>query len=188
PINMAKALVPQLRDKGRVAHGYLGVQLQDIDANLAKSMNLPADAKGALVAQVVPGSPADKAGLQEGDLVTSFDGKPVSSADDLVWLTGSAGAGKAVWMAVVGPKGKRNAQVALIERPDEKTLAGAGGGGDKEGATAPSLGLRVASVTPDLARQLNVTRPGGVVITDVAQDSPAVNLQPGDVIFQVNGH
>jgi len=184
PVNMVKTLLPQLKDKGKVTRSYLGVQMQDIDRDLAKSWKL-SDTKGALITKVVPNSPAAKAGLQAGDIVVSFDGKPVGGIDDLRWLTGTAGVGKTVTLGVTGKGGNRTVRATLGELTEEAIAQGKGL--SKGGATAaPSLGLSVSTVTPDIARQLGLEGPGGVVVVDVNKSSPAMNVQPGDVILSVN--
>jgi serine protease Do len=187
PVNMAKTLLPQLKDKGKVTRSFLGVQLQNLDRNLAQSMNLP-DTKGALITKVVPGSPADRAGLQVGDVVVAFDGKPIASSDDLRWLAGTAGVGKAVTLGVIGKGGQRTIKVTLGELDEKMARGGRPGVAPKAGAgaTAPTLGLTVTQVTPEFAQQLGLERPIGVVVTDVDKSSPAVNLQQGDVILAVN--
>ncbi|HKA90278.1 MAG TPA: PDZ domain-containing protein, partial [Haliangiales bacterium] len=184
PVNMVKTLLPQLKDKGKVTRSYLGVQMQDIDRDLAKSWKL-SDTKGALITKVVPNSPAAKAGLQAGDIVVSFDGKPVGGIDDLRWLTGTAGVGKTVTLGVTGKGGNRTVRATLGELTEEAIAQGKGL--SKGGATAaPSLGLSVSTVTPDIARQLGLEGPGGVVVVEVNKSSPAMNVQPGDVILSVN--
>ncbi len=185
PVNMVKTLLPQLKDKGKVTRSFLGVQMQDIDRNLAKSWKLD-DTKGALITKVVPGSPAAKAGLESGDVVISFEGKPVASADDLRWLAGTAGVGKTVTLGVTGKGGNRTVKATLGELTDELAMGRAPGVSKGGATTAPSLGLSVTPVTPELARQLGLERPVGVVVTDIAKTSPAVNLAPGDVILSVN--
>ena len=187
PVNMAKTLLPQLKDKGKVTRSFLGVQMQNLDRNLAQSMNL-ADTKGALITKVVPGSPADRAGLQVGDVVVSFDGKPITSSDDLRWLAGTAGVGKAVTLGAAGKGGQRTVKVTLGELDEKVAKGGRPGVAPKAGAgaTAPTLGLSVTQVTPELAQQLGLERPVGVVVTDVDKSSPAMNLREGDVILAVN--
>jgi serine protease Do len=185
PANMVKTLLPQLKDKGKVTRSYLGVKMQDIDRNLAKSWKLD-DTKGALITEVVDGSPAAKAGLKAGDVVVSFEGKPVGSSDDLRWVAGTAGVGKTVSLGLTGKGGSRTIKVTLGELTDELAM-GRGRGMAKGGAkSAPALGVTVSSVTPDMARQLGLERAVGVVVTDVDKGSPAVNLTPGDVIVSVN--
>jgi serine protease Do len=189
PINMVKTVLPQLKDKGKVTRSFLGVGLQDIDRNLAKSMRLD-DTKGALIARVTKDSPAERAGLHPGDVVVSFEGKPIASEEDLRWMTGTAGVGKTVSLGIIRDGVPRTVKATLVELTDELALGRKSIGGGKAGGgatSAPSLGLSVQKVTPEIAQQLNLERAVGVVVTDVDQSSPAVNLQPGDVIVQVNG-
>ena len=95
PINMAKEIAPQLQDKGHVTRGWLGVSIQEMTPELAKSLGLK-EKKGALVAQVVPGSPAEKAGIEQGDVILEFDGKEVSDSKDLPRIVASTPVGKIV--------------------------------------------------------------------------------------------
>src|SRR5262249_23568030 len=114
PVNMAKTLLPQLKDKGKVERSFLGVRVQELTRDLAKSYGLGHDAPGALIAQVTPDTPASKSGLHAGDIITQFDGKPVKDANDLTWLASTAGQGKTVTLQVVSSKGaQRNVKVTL---------------------------------------------------------------------------
>ena len=95
PINMAKEVAPQLREKGHVTRGWLGVSIQEVTPELAKSFDLK-EKKGALVGQVVSGSPAEKAGIEQGDVILEFDGKEVADSKDLPRIVASTPVGKAV--------------------------------------------------------------------------------------------
>jgi serine protease Do len=182
PVNMAKTLLPMLRDHGKVQRSYLGVGVQDMTRELAKSLKLP-EATGAVITKILPESPAAKAGLKVGDVVVSFEGKPVKDAEDLTWLTSTTPNGKTVSL---GLSGQRSVRVTLAEMPEESRLARgkrvAGGG-----AAAASLGLDVDKVTPDIAPQLGLDQAQGVVVMSVAASSPAAGaLVRGDVILSVN--
>jgi serine protease Do len=170
-----------------VERSYLGVQLQDVTRELARSMRLP-DTNGAIIARVVAGSPAARAGLKPGDVVTSFEGKPVRATDDLVWLASTTGAGKTVTLGVTGAGGgTRNVKVTLEPMPDERVAARGLPEEGKGSAEAARIGVEVARVTPEIARELGLDQPAGVVVTGVDRRAPTAGvLRRGDVIVSVN--
>ena len=186
PINMAKTLVPMLKEHGKVERSYLGIQLNDVSRDLAKSLGLPST-DGAIIARVVAGSPAEKAGMKPGDVIVSFEGKPIKSSDDLVWLASTTGAGKAVTVGLRGAGGERAVKVTLETMPDEKTLASRQRPGKGTPQAASQLGVEVTRVTPEIAQELGLDEPVGIVVTDVDQNGPAAGaLRRGDVIVAVN--
>jgi serine protease Do len=181
PIDTAKEIVPQLEQKGRVTRGWLGVGIQDITADLSKSFGLK-DVKGALVAQVMNGGPAEKAGIQQGDVIVEFDGKTISDARDLSRVVASEPVGKTAVMKFVREGKTMDREVRIGELADKSAPA-------RESRTSrKSLGISVQNLTPDIAKGLGVSRESGVVITSVEPGSPSdeAGLQPGDVILQVN--
>lgn len=180
PVNMAKDLLPQLKT-GKVVRGWLGVMIQDITPQLAESFGLK-DAKGVLVSDVVKGSPAEKAGLKQGDVIKRFDAKEIENAHKLSQI-----------VAVTAPD--TQAKVDILRNGNAKTVTLTIGTMPSEEQTlvAPkeetSWGMAVQELTPQLAQQLGL-EPGasGVVISDITDGSPAVEagLQPGDLISEVN--
>jgi serine protease Do len=190
PIAVVKQILPQLEKTGRVVRGFLGVQPQPITQDMVDSLGLKST-QGALLADVVKGGPADKAGVKPGDVVVSLNGKPVTDANQLTRDVGAIPPGQTVKLEIVRDGKQRQVEVKLGERPDEKeTTARAGGqGGDADKSSGDVLGVRVQDLTPELAQRARV-EPGtkGVVVTDVAPDSPAsqAGLDPGDVILEVN--
>ncbi len=180
PINMAKEISAQLRDKGHVTRGWLGVYIQGVTPELAKSFGLK-DNKGALVAQVGPNSPAEKAGIAPGDVILEFDGKTVSDSKDLPRIVAETTVGKTVTVKV-WREGKVLDLSLKVGELTEKA----------ERATAPSshksLGLSVQDLTPEIARGIGLKESTGVVVTQVEPESPAAEagLQSGDVIREVN--
>ena len=121
PINTAKPLIPQLEAKGEVTRGYLGVNIQTVTPELASALRLE-DPKGALVADVVPGGPADKAGIKRGDLIISYDGNSVGDSHDLPALVAATSVGKEVPMTVMrdGKEHKISARIARLESEGTK--------------------------------------------------------------------
>ncbi|MGZ3590534.1 MAG: DegQ family serine endoprotease [Thermodesulfobacteriota bacterium] len=180
PVNMAKEIAPQLQEKGHVTRGWLGVSIQEVTPELAKSFALK-EKKGALVAQVVPGSPAEKAGIEQGDVIVEFDGKEVASSKDLPLIVSSTPVGKSVTIKLSrnGKVFDRQVKVGEMEQKAEV-------------ANAPSshkpLGITVQNITPEIAQGLGLKREAGVVVTRVEPGSPAANagIQTGDVIREVD--
>jgi serine protease Do len=116
PINMAKTILPQLNSTGQVDRSWLGISIGEVPPDAVKAYGL-ADTKGALVADVVPGGPAEKAGLSRREVILAFDGKLIDRAEDLPWLASTAGVGKRVEVLVAGPNGKRTVQITLERLP-----------------------------------------------------------------------
>jgi serine protease Do len=180
PVNMAKGLLPQLK-KGKVVYGYLGVYIQDITPELATSFGLK-EAKGVLVSDVTPDSPAKKAGVNKGDVILEYDGKQVEEKGQLTKMVGRTAIGKKVKLVVLRDKEQKTLWVTIGEL-SEKQVAAA--------ATKPEetdrWGIKVQDISPDMAAHLGLPSNAGVVIAEVEPGSPAdeENLQPGDVIIEV---
>ncbi len=186
PINLAKTVVAQLGETGHVVRGWLGVAIQPVTADLAKSLNVP-EAKGALVASVIDNSPAAKAGVKSGDVIVDFNGHKISRADELPLIVAQTPVGRQVPVTVVrdGKPVTLNAQIAkLNENEEEQVAANAGGEGQ------PSLGLSVQTVTPNVAESLGLKEQHGVLVRGVENGSPAATagVTSGDVILEVDRH
>jgi serine protease Do len=181
PINMAKEIAPQLQKQGHVTRGLLGVSIQNVTPELAKSLGLK-ESKGALVSQVAPGGPADKAGIEQGDVIVSFDGRIVEDSKDLPRIVASTAVGKTVTVKLLrdGKEVERQAKVGEME--EENTTE------TEQSPIHPSLGVTVQNMTPQIARELGLKKSTGVVVTGVEPGSPAAeaSIQPGDVIQAVN--
>jgi serine protease Do len=183
PINMAKELVPQLEENGHVTRGWLGVSIQKLTPELAESMGV-ADAHGALVAGVTPDSPAAKAGLTAGDIISRWDGKAVSQPEDLSSLVAGTPVGKTVSLEVRRDGKPRDLEVTVAKLAEDEVAAD--GGEQHRGR----WGLALRDLTPSERRERELDAGVGVLVTEVAPDSPAADAQvkPGDVILQVNRH
>ena len=184
PVNVAKPVVTQLAQTGRVDRGWLGVTIQPLTPELAKGLGLP-NPQGALVASVADGSPAQKAGLGQGDVITEYNGRKVARSDDLPRAVAETPVGREVPLTVLrnGKPVTVTAKIAQLEEPEQKVVAQPGG------EKAP-LGLSVESLTPDLARQLGLSESRGVIVKGVQDGSPAAEagIQPGDVIVEADRH
>jgi serine protease Do len=183
PINVAKGILPQLREKGRVVRGWLGLQIGSLDGDMAKSFGL-SDARGALVQDLDPRGPAVEAGLKEGDIVLSADGRSIEDNGDLSAYIASRAPGTTVELEVFREGRRRTVKVTLGTFPEEGSDESEG---DERGA---SLGMTLREVTPDVARQLDLPRDTrGLVVTGVEAGEAAERsgLARGDVIVNVNG-
>ncbi len=193
PIDLAKSILPQLREKGKVTRGYLGVQVGDLTPDLAAGFGLPPGAKGALVQNVVPRGPAAKAGIQAGDVVLTLNGKQVESAGQLTREVALVPPGDQVKLEVLrGGKERKQIAFKVAQRPEDEGQAAAGGeeeeGGDK-GNKSPKLGVSLQPLTPQIARQLGVNaEEGGVVVVDVVDGGPAqrAGIRQGDLVVEMN--
>jgi serine protease Do len=187
PINTAKTLLPQLK-QGKVVRGYLGMTISDVTEETKEAFNLQ-EARGALVQSVEPGKPADKAGVQHGDVVVEIDGKQIRNNRELIDYISYLPVGTEVKIAVIR-NGKRQTLTAkTAERPDE----GADDEEEEEAVVEPvrdKLGISITNITPELRRLYNLPETlRGVVVTDVKNVSPAgeANINEGDVISEVQG-
>ncbi|HUJ28674.1 MAG TPA: Do family serine endopeptidase [Myxococcales bacterium] len=188
PINVVKQILPQLKEKGKVVRGFLGVQPQAITADMVDQLNLKST-RGALIADVVPKSPADEAGLRPGDVVVALNGKPVNDNNQLTRDVGVVPPGQSVKLDIVREGREKTVAVKLAPRPDESEQAPKGNVSDGEKEGGDLLGLHVEDLTPQLARRAQVDpSTKGAVVTDVAPDSPAADagLDSGDVVLEVN--
>lgn len=184
PINTAKPLIPQLVARGEVIRGYLGVNIQSITPELAAAMKLK-DRKGALVADVVSGGPADKSGIRRGDLIVAYDGKTVQDSHDLPAAVAATPVDKEVTVTVVRDGKERQVVAKIAKLESEGTLR-------EESRHHPAQGrwgLQLQDVSPQVARQLGLKADHGVLVVNVQPGSPAdrASIQQGDIILEVNG-
>jgi serine protease Do len=181
PISLTKGLVPQLIQKGRVSRGYLGVGIQDVTPELAKSFGLTTDT-GALIANVYPSGPADKAGIQSGDVVVAFNGKTIQESHELPLLVSQTPVGSAATVDVIRKGEKKNftVQVGELEKA-ERQLAEA----EK---VSSELGLVVRDLMPEEAQELSPRGKKGVLVVRVLPGSQAeyVGIRTGDLILEIN--
>jgi serine protease Do len=184
PINVAKEILPQLRDKGKVTRGWMGVTIGAMNEDLAATYGLK-DAKGAVVVTVASGSPAEKAGLQPEDVVLSVDGHPIQDNGDLSRYIASKTPGTSVRLDVLRGKERRSVNVTLGTFPDEQ-----GDAASHQGENRSKLGMALRDLSPQMAERLEMPRgTRGVVVMDVEAGEAAedAGLARGDVILSVNG-
>jgi len=181
PINEARELVPQLEEQGHVTRGWLGVSIQKLTPELAESVGTDGT-HGALVAAVTPDSPAANAGMKAGDVITRWDGKPVDEPATLSTLVAATSVGKTVPVELKRDGKTHDVEVKVEKLADDEVAAD---------DTAPSRGrwgLALRDLRPDERRERKVDGGSGVLVTDVAPDSPAAeaDLKPGDIVLEVN--
>jgi serine protease Do len=179
PTNSVKDLLPQLKDKGRVVRGYLGTTVQKITPEIAESLSLK-QTTGALVADVVKGGPAEKAGVKAGDIIVEFDKREIKESSDLPSAVARITPGTAVQLKVLREGKQISLPITVGELKDKEVVASSGQEGD--------LGLTVQPVTPDIAQSLGLERAEGLVVATVQPGSAAdeAGLRAGDVITQVD--
>ncbi len=181
PVDMAKNVMDQLKAHGRVVRGWLGVEIQEVTADLAQSFGL-AKPIGALVASADKEGPAAKAGIERGDIVLTFDGKTVHDEHELPALVAQTPINKKVQVEVVRNGKHMTFDVSVGERKEPQVATA------KAEEPGGNWGMQVGDITPEIAQQLHIDANKGVVIRRVSPDSPAADagLQPGDVVLEVN--
>jgi serine protease Do len=180
PINLVKNLVPELETKGSVTRGWLGVSVQPVTPDLARSFGLEKE-RGALVGDVVAQGPADKAGIKRGDVIVGYDGKKVDESVTLPGLVAATPVGKTVPVEILR-EGKSQTLNVAISKLNDSTVA------LNPQQEKSEWGLAMQDIRPEERRQMNLKTNEGVLVASVVPNSPAQNagIQAGDVILQVN--
>ncbi|QGU31654.1 DegQ family serine endoprotease [Thermochromatium tepidum] len=183
PIEVAMDVVEQLKTKGRVSRGWLGVLIQDVTRELAESFGMP-QPLGALVAQVLPDSPAAAAGLQPGDVILSYNGRDIPTSSSLPPLVGATPVGEHASLVVLRRGERIELKIRIQELPEDNQLADHPEPFDKP--TVNRLGLLVRDLTPEMRQQLKIEH-GGVLVESVDQGPAAsAGLSAGDVILMLD--
>jgi serine protease Do len=181
PINLARTIMQELIKTGKVVRPWIGIGLQDITPDLMKFFNLK-EKEGALISQVYSGSPAEQVGLKAGDVVIEVDGVKIKSSQDVVREVLKKKVGQKVNFVILREGKRLEISVTAAQMPEKI---------GERGPAKPArewFGLRVSDVTPDIAKQLGLTKTEGVVITGVEPNSVAqgAGLRAGDIILEVN--
>jgi len=187
PINMARQVMERIVKEGKVVRGWLGVVIQPVTPTIARAFGLE-KSEGALVADVTPGSPAEKAGLRRGDVVLSINGERITETRELSLKVAMLAPGTTVRLKIVRNRREMEIPVVVLgEQPSERRVLGS----EAEPSVTRALeGVEVADLTPQLRRQLELPpRISGVVVVGVEPGTPAAEagLRRGDVIQEVNG-
>jgi serine protease Do len=192
PINIAKALLPQLREKGRVSRGFMGVSVGPLSPDLAQALGLAATQKGALVQNVLPNTPASRGGVEAGDVVLSVNGQEVDSPGALTRAVSLVPPGGKVNVDLIRNGQRKKLTLVVAPRPDDEAVVGRADAGEDEGGDegnkSPKLGVSLAPLTAEMAREMGVPAGAGVAVLGVVDGGPAerAGIRQNDVILEVN--
>jgi serine protease Do len=193
PINAIRDLLPQLRS-GKVIRGVIGVEVSKLPLapETAKALGMP-NTNGAVISKINPNGPADKGGLEPGDVVIEFGGKPVKDSDSLVAMVVNTKPGTSVPVVVYRDNQRKTLNVVIdeLDLEAEQSRSARRGGATPNDTTpsATSFGMTLDPITPDIARRLDLpANAGAAIVADIERNSAAANggVQPGDVILEVN--
>ena len=184
PIDMAMDVVSQIKEHGKVSRGWLGVLIQEVDRDLAESFWLD-QPKGALVSQVLEGSPAEAAGVQAGDIIVSFNGEAIYRSSELPRWVGRVTPETEASMVVIRDGKEKELEVTIGLLPDDPEMALRGGGGQAAPDGANALGLKVRAASATELSRLDLK--AGVIVTEVG-DGPAAKagIASGDILVTLN--
>lgn len=180
PINTVKNLLSQLEKEGKVTRGWLGVMIQEVTKDLAKSLGLKKE-EGALVGDVISGGPAEKAGIMRGDVIIEFDNKKIKKMKELPAIVANSLVGKDAKVKVIREGAEKVITVKIGKLPEEKEAAA-----DTVKEATNKLGMRVQDITPELAKQFGLEKAEGVIVAEVERGSPGfeAGMRRGDVILE----
>jgi serine protease Do len=186
PIDVVKNVYHQLRESGHVSRGWLGVLIQDVTRELAESFGMK-QPRGALVAKVLPDSPADKAGFKVGDIITSFNDKDVTYSSDLPPMVGNTPVGSKVPVKVLRQGQRKTLEVTIAELPEQAQMAGGQGNGQPGTVAGNALNIVVENPTADQRSQLGLEQGQGVLVTHISEGPASkAGIRQGDVILLMN--
>lgn len=180
PIDVAMEIQSQLRANGKVSRGRLGVVIQEVTKDLAESLGL-SKTMGAIVNSVEKGGPADKAGIEAGDVILKFDGKPVAVSSDLPRMVAATKPSSKVNVQVWSKSSTRDVALVVGEMPEEKSAGRANRGNKPAERSTNRLGLVVSELAPEQRRELKIN--GGLLVEDVRGTTTRTDLRPGDILL-----
>jgi len=182
PVNMAKAVIKQLKEEGEVTRGWLGVGIQDITDEMSEYYGVK-DKKGVLVSEVFPGDPADKAGIKAKDIILEVNGQKIETSRELTRIIAGFHVGETVTITVLRDGEAKTFNVNIAKRQEKERVAGIAPQKEQE-----AFGVRVSNLTPEIARKLNIRESEGVVVTGVQSNSQGENkgIQVRDIIKEIN--
>jgi serine protease Do len=180
PVNMAKEMLSDLKGKGYVTRGWLGISAQDVTEDIAKNLQLK-EPKGALVSHIFEGEPADKGGIKAGDVILDIDGKRIDDTRDLVMTVAGLPIGKKVNVRIWRDGKGITLPVVIAERKDGRGISG-------EDHLSETFGMTVQEITPEMMKHFKLPAKTGVIITEVFDGGAAdeAGLQPQDIILEIN--
>jgi serine protease Do len=188
PVNTLRTILPQLKDKGKVVRGYLGINIENVDADKEAAFRLKSK-EGAFVQSVLPGEPAENAGVKPGDTIVRVDSVPVKDTRDLIGYVSSKNPGSKVKLTLMRDGREITVNATLAERQLEGTSSAEKGNGNTDEPRG-KIGISVAPVTPQIRKSLGLEASvEGLYVEHVKEVSPGydANIRDGDVITQVNG-
>jgi len=182
PANMAKSVVNQLKDKGRVVRGWMGVVIQPVSEDMAKAMGL-GEARGALIGDIDPSGPSVEAKIQRGDIVLKFDGKDIKEWRDLSLIVADTPVGKKVKLVVFRDKKEVTLDLTVAEMKEEAAELTSG-----PASSVGKLGLTLKEITPEIAARQNLSEKDGLYVAGIEAGSPAAEagFSTGDIVVEVN--
>ncbi len=181
PINIAKIIMTELKENGKVVRGWLGAGAQAVTPELAEALHLK-EPLGLLVTSVAKDSPAEKAGLKIGDVIIEFAGKKIEHPSELPWLVASSRVGSKIPLKIIREHKELSLEATIAPKPASQ-------GAQENIRLGEMFGFAVAPITPEIARQLNAETGKGVVVANVVKGTPAseAGIAPGDIVVEVNG-
>jgi serine protease Do len=187
PINMAKEILSELKDKGEVARGWLGVAIQEVTPEIARAVGLK-EAKGAMVTTVYTGDPADKAGIKAGDIILKINAQEVTDSHSLTRMVGSLKPDAKIVITLWRDGRSIDLATRLQKRVDEHVAKLGKGPVHKDQGLKDRLGLTVMDITPEVLREFNIPEPGGVIVIEIDPKGIAVKgqIQKMDIIREVD--
>jgi serine protease Do len=183
PVNLAEGIIAQLKSKGEVTRGWLGVAIQDLTTEMAEYYGLK-DRKGVLVADVFEGDPAQKAGIQAKDIILEVNDMKIETSRQLTSMIAGLKVGTTAKIKVFRDGKDKTYEVVLAKRSDEKISAQ----GMPPKREEEELGIRVTDLTPEMAQRFNLGEAAGVVVVEVETDSKGseAGVRVGDIIKEIN--